>query len=83
MVLLYSAMAKKERIMKRSQAEETACILTGIWMALKLLTFIITPLLNMMRWPLRLILLAALCFWLYFIFLDYTYQMSKRGSRRK
>ena len=69
--------------MTRTQAEQTACILTGIWMIFKLLTFIITPLLNMMRWPLRLILLAAVCFWIYFIYLDYTYQMSKRGSRRK
>ena len=47
--------------MSRKQAEIYAYILSGIWMILKLLTFIITPLLNPLRWVLHILLLAA-CF---------------------
>lgn len=65
--------------MKRSQAETYACIALGMWLVLKLLTFVFTPLLNILRCPLHLLFLASCGLWLYFLYLHSLYQAKKRG----
>ena len=56
-----------------------ACIALGMWLVLKLLTFVFTPLPNILRWPLHLLFLASCALWIYFLYLHSLYQAKKRG----
>lgn len=64
--------------MSRKQAEIYAYMLSGIWMILKLLTFIITPLLNPLRWVLHILLPAACCFFALSLYLAPKSRKSKQ-----
>lgn len=66
--------------MSRRQAEIYAYILSGIWMIMKLLTFIITSLLNPLRWVLHILLFAACVFFVLSLFLP---RKSKAYKKRR
>ena len=57
-------------VMNRKQAELYAYLLFGLWLGLKLLTFIITPLLALLRWPLHIIFIAAAAMYAHYLYLD-------------
>jgi hypothetical protein len=56
--------------MRPSQIEKYAVLLTGIWAVLKILTFLIPPLLRWSRIPLHILFLFAACFCLLSIFAE-------------
>ena len=66
--------------MNRKQAELYAYLLFALWLGLKLLTFIITPLLAVLRWPLHIIFIAACILYAQFLYLD---ALKKKNRRPK